>query len=145
MKTIQKGFTLIELMIVIAIIGILAAIAIPQYQNYVAQSQMSAGLSEIAGGKTGYELLVNKGDQPAGPGDIGLQTTTDRCDIAVNTYDSSTGANTGNYAIQCAVKGNPAVSGTQINLQRTADGEYDCVLANKPTGYDTSYDPEGCS
>jgi type IV pilus assembly protein PilA len=52
MKTIQKGFTLIELMIVIAIIGILAAIAIPAYQNYTIRAQVTEGLSLAAGWKT---------------------------------------------------------------------------------------------
>lgn len=61
MKTMQKGFTLIELMIVVAIIGILAAIAIPQYQNYIAKSQVSRVMSEVGALKTAAETCLNDG------------------------------------------------------------------------------------
>ena len=61
MKSVQKGFTLIELMIVVAIIGILAAIAIPQYQNYIAKSQVSRVMSEIGAVKTAVETCINDG------------------------------------------------------------------------------------
>ena len=54
----QKGFTLIELMIVVAIIGILAAIAIPQYQNYVTKSQTARAMGELGGLKTMVDLCL---------------------------------------------------------------------------------------
>jgi len=66
MKAIQKGFTLIELMIVIAIIGILAAIAIPAYQNYIIRSQVTEGLSLADSWKTAVgEFFANYGSFPS--------------------------------------------------------------------------------
>ena len=66
MKKMQKGFTLIELMIVIAIIGILAAIALPAYQDYVARSQMSEAFNLAGGQKAAVtEYHSNHGEWPA--------------------------------------------------------------------------------
>lgn len=83
MKKVQKGFTLIELMIVIAIIGILAAIAIPAYQDYVIRSQVSEALSLADGSKTAVaEFYSNTGRLPGSNQSAGL---------------SAAGSITGNY------------------------------------------------
>ncbi|PVU67271.1 prepilin-type cleavage/methylation domain-containing protein [Plesiomonas shigelloides] len=60
MKAVNKGFTLIELMIVVAVIGVLAAIAIPQYQNYVAKAELGSALSTLASLKTNVEDQLAK-------------------------------------------------------------------------------------
>ena len=63
MNTAQKGFTLIELMIVVAIIGILAAIAIPQYQNYVTKSQVTRVIGETGAIRTLVDLCLTDGNE----------------------------------------------------------------------------------
>src|SRR6185312_1481435 len=77
MKTFQKGFTLIELMIVVAIIAILAAIAIPAYQDYVIRSQVSEGMSLADGAKTAVaEFFSNNGGYPNSNASAGLSKNT---------------------------------------------------------------------
>ncbi len=76
MKRIQHGFTLIELMIVVAIIGILAAIAIPAYQDYTVRAQVSEGLNLGGGAKTAVtEFFQDRGAWPANNTEAGLEAT----------------------------------------------------------------------
>ncbi|HEZ3421337.1 TPA: pilin [Neisseria meningitidis] len=76
MNTLQKGFTLIELMIVIAIVGILAAVALPAYQDYTARAQVSEAILLAEGQKSAVtEYYLNHGEWPANNNSAGVAST----------------------------------------------------------------------
>ncbi len=94
-KQNQKGFTLIELMIVIAIIGILAAVALPAYQDYTIRARMSEPLALLGEAKNSTtEFFIANGRLPADAAEAGVRTTIDT-DL-VSTLDV---ANDGNITV----------------------------------------------
>jgi type IV pilus assembly protein PilA len=119
MKQIQKGFTLIELMIVVAIIGILAAVAIPAYQDYIARAQVSEAVSLASAGKIGVaEYIGDKGTVPA-TSDV-LQTVSGKYTGAV----ALTGSDATNLTITSTMSTggvNSAITGKGV-MMTTADG-----------------------
>lgn len=130
MKKSAQGFTLIELMIVVAIIAILAMIALPAYQNYVAKAQVTSGLAEITPGKAQFEVMINDADVPAGPEDIGLALSTQRCDISTTPTE-----------ILCSLKGNDRIANEVIKWTRDATtGQWQCDAA----AIDAKFKPKGC-
>ncbi|WP_118834189.1 pilin [Neisseria meningitidis] len=78
MNTLQKGFTLIELMIVIAIVGILAAVALPAYQDYTARAQVSEAILLAEGQKSAVtEYYLNHGEWPANNSSAGVASSSE--------------------------------------------------------------------
>ena len=97
-RTMQKGFTLIELMIVVAIIGILAAIALPAYQDYTKRTHVSEGLTLAGGAKASVtEYFSSQGKFPSNNSSAGLAAATDIKGNAVTSVEVASGKITITY------------------------------------------------
>jgi len=143
MKRINLGFTLIELMIVVVIIGILAAVGIPQYQNYVARSQAAEGFSLAGGLKTALaEYRDTHGAFPNG-------TTDAHSAIGIEDSDAITGKYVTDVTVSDDGKGTITATFGSGNhedkfLRLTPTATDGAVYFDCTTDIDESYRPSGC-
>ena len=154
MKSMQKGFTLIELMIVVAIIGILAAIAIPQYQNYIAKSQVTRVMGELSSIKTTIETCILEGRIT--PINTGAPTQTEclvgatasnilgasaqdlvpGLDVTIPETATETGSVVGRFGNNAAT----TIAGETLTWTRSVDGSWTCS-----TTVEDKFKPAGCA
>lgn len=113
MKKVQQGFTLIELMIVVAIIGILAAVAIPAYQDYTIRAQVSEGMSLAAGAKTAVaEFYTQRGTYPTNNTEAGLSAPAS----IAGTYVSGVTVDDGLITVDYGINVNQTIAGDTLEV-----------------------------
>jgi type IV pilus assembly protein PilA len=142
MKNAQKGFTLIELMIVIAIVGILAAVALPAYQDYTIRARMSEPLALMGEAKNSMtEYYISNGALPANATAAGIRTVIGTTLVSTMAIDGTNGHIT---VTLTGDSGWGAAAGTtvKLSLTDTSSGtlEYTCV----PGTVESKYLPANC-
>ena len=150
MKKVQQGFTLIELMIVVAIIGILAAVAIPAYQDYTIRAKVTEGLSLAGAAKVAVaETYSSKGAAPPTNASAGLATAGSIVGNSVTSITVGPAATAGLITIKYRgnLGGNPSANNMLVMLKPsfTVGGvTWKCDSAGSGTTMPAKYLPAQC-
>jgi type IV pilus assembly protein PilA len=144
MKTVQKGFTLIELMIVVAIIGILAAIAIPAYQDYTIRAQVTEGLNLASDLKAAIgEVYADRGSGATiNSGSAGIPAS----DYKTGKYVTSINVTNGTIAITYGGQANSKINGKVLTLVPDTNVNDDVIwtCGGQGTDLEPKYLPASC-
>lgn len=137
MKKNESGFSLIELIIAVAIIGILAAIALSMYSRYLATTKTTAARAELEWLKTNYDSALSAGKTQPSLADLDVPTGSAHC------FLSLTKSQDGTVSIACNLINPPySINGGVVSIIRSATGEWTCRV-NSSIG--NTYAPNGCT
>ncbi|WP_418140347.1 pilin [Marinobacter sp. MA] len=145
MQKLQAGFTLIELMIVVAILGILSAVAIPVYQGNVGKTQMYRVVGELGNYRTAYEASLHS-SAPITNDTLGyipseLTTGDFSTQIAVVNADG-----TGHIEVTMGGKVRAGLSGVIVRFERSSIGLWNCIIdPSQASSWSDSYAPDNCT
>lgn len=135
----QKGFTLIELMIVVAVIAVLTAIATPVYHLFTIKTRVNTAMYEISAAKPAYEIIVTQSSPTTlTPADLNIQEETSLCSISVDMPDFDAPET---KVLSCVLKNTSSLqANAEIYLTRTPLGQYNC----NTTGIPSFFIPKEC-
>ena len=145
MERLERGFTLIELMIVVAIIGILAAIAMPAYHDYIARAQVSEAVSLLGSGKTPLaEYFADKGFWPSQPSDVIGSISGRYLDMITSPNTGTIAGTASTYTLVATMKTsgiNAFVTGKSLQISTPDSGKtWSCTYVTM----DSKYVPGSC-
>jgi type IV pilus assembly protein PilA len=146
MKKVQQGFTLIELMIVVAIIGILAAVAIPAYQDYTIRAQVSEGMALTSGVKTSVsEFVQTNGTFPTDNAGAGISDTIEG--NYVSDVTNASGVVTVTYSNTGDQTANKQINGSTMVLSAVTSAgsvQWTCKAGTSAGAIEPKYLPSSC-